>query len=299
MTTIIKPTNDSKGLATHSVASFATKASLIKSKTLMRKYVVKPDQSLKRQTRVSSNLSLDIANPSLIKKRPSLSTKLLKDIAKSPNVTHFNSVVGQSTGAASTVRVTNPAKQQSYDQNETKQEKSRLELMLENGINNSTSHLEKTPKNVYKKRQLGKKIIGISAALSVTLVILALTNINNIKLDVASARSGFSAVLPKNPLSGFKLSSISYGAGFINSIFNNGHSSYTLSQRLSNINNDQLVSYVIKPVSSSYESQAANGKTVYLYSQNQASWVENGYLYTIKANSNLNNHQILDIASSI
>ncbi|HUA13010.1 MAG TPA: hypothetical protein VL989_00710 [Candidatus Sulfotelmatobacter sp.] len=278
------------------VASFAPRSRPAKSRTLARRSVKKPGPSLKRQLHVSHELR---------PKGSEIVPRYIRDLhvkehdltlAKSASITHFSDTSPSIELEPAEKPKEHHAKHLSEEVPSAPAPKSKLDYMLEKALEDSNSHLER-PEKVKTKAKKHKKYLVINLVLLLALLIFVAANFNRIRLYVASNKAGFVAALPTNP-SGFGLSDISYGIGYVNTVFKHGNSSYTITQQTSNLDSQQLVASVVSPQDPNYDVVPTSQKTIYLYGSRNASWVTNGVLYTIKSDGNLSDQQLVSIASS-
>jgi hypothetical protein len=173
-------------------------------------------------------------------------------------------------------------------------------------IDNATSHqqpLHKLPKS--RRRSIVGRIAGVSSvALGVLILvsILGYQNLNNLKIDSASARSGFAASLPARQPSGYTLTNINSNPGEVAINFlNNSDSSrkVTLTEKPSNWDSATLLSNYVSPVSNNYRVVQSKDQTVYILENNSATWVGNGVWYLLTGIQSLSNTQLVDLVSSI
>jgi len=180
-------------------------------------------------------------------------------------------------------------------------------------LRTATSHEQKSP--AYHKRKLrhraGNKI-GLSNravnVISVFLVIVVLgafvtyQNAARISMNLAASRAGFSASMPGYTPSGFGLNNaIKATPGMVTVSFHS-HSddrSFTLTQKTSNWTSSSLLSSVVAVNNQSYQTVEDKGKTIYLYNDGQATWVDGGVWYQISGNAQLGNDQLVHIADSL
>jgi hypothetical protein len=174
------------------------------------------------------------------------------------------------------------------------------------GLERATSHTQKTIK---KHRFASKKQKGHSkpVGLTVTLLILASLagiivwqNLANIEVRIASHRAGIHAKLPGYKPSGFSFRSLAYRQGLvtINFASNSDARYYSVTERVSNWNSETLHTSFVDgngPAST----VATNGRTIYVYGNTNATWVDGGIWYQIEGNSGLSTGQLLKIANSI
>lgn len=150
----------------HKVARSATRHKQQRSSTLMRQSVHKPGASLKRHTKVQSNLAALIEQPD-IKIAPKLSfsvaspkrLELAKKIKRSDLIMHFNPNQPDYSTHRVTVTVNKPAPQPAATPKPLpRQAAPDLDDIFERAIQNATSHLEPAPRKVKKHRfHVGRK----------------------------------------------------------------------------------------------------------------------------------------------
>ncbi|MDB5164158.1 MAG: hypothetical protein JWS12_776 [Candidatus Saccharibacteria bacterium] len=163
-----------------------------------------------------------------------------------------------------------------------------------------------------KTRHKVAKKLGISArALSVSAGVLAVVvlagffgyqNTANLSMRVAAAKAGIHAKLPSYHPSGFAIRGpIQYSPGQITVSFKShaDDRNFKLTQQTSNWNTDTLLNKYVTVNSQPYQTFEANDKTIYIYGNSNATWVNNGIWYQISGNSSLNSDQLLHIASSL
>lgn len=128
------------------------------------------------------------------------------------------------------------------------------------------------------------------------------SNFSKLELYMASSKAGFKATLPSIKPSGYDLSSISTGKGAIEASFksNSDNRTYSISESKSSVTSDQLLtSYILQKAGENYEIIQTEGKIIYIYGSQDATWVSNGIWYIVSDNNSLSNHQIIDIADSM
>jgi hypothetical protein len=157
------------------------------------------------------------------------------------------------------------------------------------------------------KWHMAKKVSGWSV-LAVVLIGLAgagifiNSNFGKLELYMASSKAGFKATLPSIKPSGYDLSSISTGKGAIEASFksNSDNQTYSISETKSPISSGQLLTtYILQKTGENYQTIQTEGKIIYVYGNQNATWVSNGIWYIVSDNNSLTNHQIIDIADSM
>lgn len=189
--------------------------------------------------------------------------------------------------------------------------------IFQRALATATAHEEPevSPKKHVSKRRVASKKSGSSlrlqhrlssvVAVSLAVVVLggffAYQNKVNITTRFASAKAGFHVTLPASQPQGFAASGFHYSVGQVAINFSKPGTSrnYTLSQKKSNLSSDELLASTVAPHSDSYQIVKQGNKTAYIYGNGQAVWVENGLLYQITSNGNLNNSDLLTIVTSV
>jgi hypothetical protein len=108
--------------------------------------------------------------------------------------------------------------------------------------------------------------------------------------------------MPAYQPSGFALTSpIEAAAGVITLQFrsNTDHRTFNVSQRASNWTSQSLLASYVAPTGKPYQTYSDKGKTIYLYNNSSATWVNGGIWYQVEGASNLNTEQLLRLANSM
>lgn len=164
------------------------------------------------------------------------------------------------------------------------------------------------PKPVVTKEKSEKKRRSrLIPAIAVILLVLlgggylTYINIPNFSLKIASSRAGIDANLPGYSPDGFKFDGpISYSPGqLVLKFHDQENKEYKISQRESSWDSQSLLDNFVVRENKDYLTFQERGLTVYIYDNNQATWVDGGVWYTIEGNSQLTSEQILKIAGSL
>lgn len=180
---------------------------------------------------------------------------------------------------------------------------SKTASLLENGMRNAKSH-DQTLSLLPSKRSRSR-LASIGAGGLALLLLGAFVfyqNMPNLAMRYASQRAGIAAQLPDYQPSGFALSSrIGYTPGQIELYFNSNADdrAFSIVQRESTWNSDTLLQNYVSEASENVQTYIDKGRTIYLYGDSGATWVNAGVWYDIKGNSQLNSDQLIRIASSM
>jgi hypothetical protein len=167
------------------------------------------------------------------------------------------------------------------------------------------------PTHQNKRKKLAHKL-GISArAMAISTTVLAgvllggffaIQNVPNLSMRVAAARAGFDASMPGYSPSGFSFKGpIKYSPGQVTISFdsNTDDREYTVTQRSTNWNSDALLSNYVVTSNKQYQTYLDRGRTLYIYDESNATWIDNGVWYQVEGNSDMTTDQLVRIASSI
>lgn len=278
------------------------------SKILMRKVVSKPGPGTKRHIKAQTHTGLTIKQPAaVVSTKPSvlaLDSKRLqhaRHVAQSAAITHFGPDQPASPLPISTEPVVSPAFSQP-PQRSTKRPQTTADLLQRALESASTS--TPAPKAVTHRRSAAKQRIT-AIALSITVIALAafsvFQNMDVIRLHLASSTAGFSASLPEQQPAGYSLGKLTYAPGSVAMNFqgagDNRH--YTLTEKPSAWDSATLRDSFVASEDANYQTVESGGRTIYLYGQNNATWVDNGIWYQVESDGSLNYHQLVELASSL
>jgi hypothetical protein len=293
------------------------------SRTLMRRAVHKPGPSLKRRVKAQGHTDTLAETPlGLIKSSHSvqqLDAKRLQhasQVAKSHFVRHFSPPEAKTGGqvpaapasqpdtAAAKVlaRPAAPTAQPAGQARPAKHSPTTADL-LSRAIEQATSHQQPPPAQP-AGRGRAKRNVAIGAAIGLPVLVLGLIvtqNLSSVRLQTASAKAGFSASLPDYHPAGFSLGQLNYSAGVVAAQFhsNSDNRGYTITQKQSLWDSADLRDNFVATSDPGYQTVQAGGRTIYLYGQGEATWVNNGIWYVIQGNGSLSEHQLVELASSL
>lgn len=180
-----------------------------------------------------------------------------------------------------------------------------IDDLVDKALSAASSHKQKPVK---KTRLFGRMprmaSVGIAVlAIFVLAGFFAYQYIPNVAVRVASSRAGIDAALPEYQPSGFAFKNIQASPGTVTvNYVSNGDSNrqYKIMQKSSNWDSQSLFSNYVSQESKNVQTSSENGRTVYMYGSDSATWVNKGIWYVIEGGTaELNSDQLLKIASSI
>jgi len=297
-----------------------------RAKTLVRSAVHKPAPSPKRQLKAQTHTGLLAKAPSVVV-APKVSVQQVdptrlqhaKHVSKSELIQRFATQASADIVAPQTAPthsqphhpiVTTTPKTSAND-------KQSLDI-FERAIAKATAH-EEPPFNPRKHaRHLRKQarhlkhqtkpvhhrtpsLLAASLAVLVLCAFVAWQNKPGLTLRYANAKAGFSANLPSFRPSGFAFSSFSYAPGSVGISFQNSltHRGFKLQEQPSNWDSQTLLVNQVASNNHSYQTLSVGGRTIYIWGNNNASWVDSGVLYNLTSNGSLSTNDVLNVASSI
>jgi len=287
------------------------------SHTLMRQAVKKPAKSQLAKLKVQPRTDVLVNQPSLLVE-PKLSVASpdpkriarANHVARSKLITKFGKgsapesiisssvldVLPASTAAAPSLSVpaAPPSQQHSMD-------------IFERALKHANSHEQprQAAKRTHKKQtsKAGRITSVSSAALAVLLIggFLAYQNVSNVTVRLASSKAGFAASLPGYKPSGFSVGKFAYSAGNVTINFhsNSDDRRFALIEQRSDWDSDTLLNEFVATRSNDYQTMQTAGRTVYIYGNNNATWVNGGVWYQVNTQGNLSQSQLLNLASSM
>lgn len=265
-----------------------------KSHTLMRSTVKKP-ASKNPQNEISS-----------FKRSGSASSS----ISRSPFVQKFNHSHPTATKRTEHIEVAEvpkphpkPQDNHSHPTHNPKQTKKHHESVEE--IFQRAIAAAPSKKHRSKKERTRASKIGKTATMAATFVLLfgfiAYMNFANLQAQLASTQAGFDASIPSYTVAGYnRRSSIETQPGKISISFtsNTDSRSYQVNQEVSKWSSAALQENFLYARNISYQTTQDAGKTIFLYDEGNATWVNGGVWYTVNSDS-LSTEQLVKIASSL
>lgn len=157
-------------------------------------------------------------------------------------------------------------------------------------------------KQASKRVKKPKRVMRWAASAAVLLAIIgvvALQNRTTIQLQLASSKAGFSASAPGYKPSGFAMAKISYSPGTVSTNYEHNDKSFTVIQKKTAWDSQALLENFVATSNEPYQGYDSKGRTIYVYGQGRATWVNNNVWYQVHADNVLSNEQLVKIASSM
>lgn len=182
---------------------------------------------------------------------------------------------------------------------------------IQRALDDATSHKQPRAKKTSRRHRLSHKLrvstrtVNVAAASMAVLLLVgfvAYQNVPNLSMRVATARAGVNGTLPGYQPAGFGLAGpIQYQNGQIvlNYASRSDQRQFTVRQKTTQWNSDTLLDNFIASNQKTYQTFQDSGKTIYIYDDDSATWVDGGVWYQIEGNSALSNDQLLRMAASM
>jgi len=268
------------------------------SKTLMRGPLKKPNLVQDKST-VSNKAKSHIMPKLSINGFSQERLKHANKVPKSKLISHFNGDNFVSSHAEP-IMITPTAKLVSEISNARLNPEYRPDF-LEAAIDRATSH-EQPPHKLKRSKKKIARNAGISVGIMILVGIVGYQNINNIQIRMAGSRAGFAASLPSYQASGFGLSQIRTNAGEVALNFkdkNNVNKNYVVQEKPSSWDSLALRDNFVSVTDNKSRTLQSNGMAIYLYGDNNATWVNGGIWYLVSGNGTLSDNQIINLANSL
>lgn len=174
--------------------------------------------------------------------------------------------------------------------------------LLEQALAHAVSHEEKAPtvKRRFKHKRLVSSLAGMAAVL-VVVGFVAYLNKASVELQVASVKAGFQASLPGYTPTGYERESAkaSDGKVAISFISPSNSGAFTLTQEASSWDSRTLFDSIVAQDNTTYQTVQSHGRTIYIYGDDKAAWVDGGILYKVNGNTKINSDQVISLATSM
>lgn len=172
---------------------------------------------------------------------------------------------------------------------------------FEKAMHDATAHLETF---VPAARKKSRKLLYSSASIVAVLVLglAAYQFVPEVKVRLAGTKAGFSASLPNYSPAGFGLGNqVAANSGEVTLTYQSrtDDKNYKITQNPSNWTSQSLLNNFVIPANKPYQTYEDSGKTVYIYDNSNATWVDGGIWYRLEGNASLTSDQLLRIANSL
>lgn len=271
-----------------------------KSQTLMRPAVKKP-AVIKNDTQGKQHLPKPAHQDLARKARAQIS-------AKSPLISKFGGIKHHSSVSKKEAHLPVALPTQA-DQNIEQRANTELQR-IEQAIAGATSHLNQLEKGIVKKARLLDRVgfrnrFANIATMACSLLLLvgffAYQNAPALEMRVAAARSGVSAQMPGYKPAGYGVAGkVDSSAGKVTVSFKSrtDDKKFTITQQSSNWNSSSLLANHVAKASQPYQTYQNDGKTVYIFDNSNATWVNAGIWYQVVGDASLTSDQLLRLANS-
>jgi hypothetical protein len=187
----------------------------------------------------------------------------------------------------------------------------KLERLLDEALTQADSHKEAlryyAARHFWQRRWFSgpKRWILISALPLIILggLVFAWKTVPQFSVKIAGLRAHISPVVPSYKPDGYAIASPAKAASGLVSISYQSTidpaQNYEITQGQSNLTSTSIAQSVV-PKGAAVQTSQVQGNTVYIYgSHNDAAWVNNGVLYTIKDKASLNSDQLIKIVQGL
>jgi hypothetical protein len=187
----------------------------------------------------------------------------------------------------------------------------RLERMLDQALTHADTHKEAlryaAAKHFWHRRWFSGVrrwiAVGLVLAVAAGALLVLWQRVPQLSLKTAGMQAHLTPTVPTYQPDGFKLAGPAKAvSGTVDIRYvseSNPDHTYNIVQSQSNLTS-QMVGQNIVPKGSAVQTSQVDGNTVYIYGQdNDAAWVNNGILYTIKDRANLNSDTLIKIVEGL
>lgn len=179
--------------------------------------------------------------------------------------------------------------------------------IFEQAIAYARSHEQPSPnplnhKKAKRSSRRAKKLVGVLASVLMVAFLggfIFWQNRADIELQLASARSGVPASMPAYKPSGYAVKGLTYSPGTVTIGYNGGSGNFNVIQKSSNWDSETLLQNYVATSGQAYNAYQAAGRTVYVYGNGNATWVNGGIWYQINDNGLLSKDQLINLATSM
>jgi len=157
------------------------------------------------------------------------------------------------------------------------------------------------PVNVPNANSRVGRVAAVIGAIVIMGAYVWLQNYPKMAIQAAGNKAGLSASLPGYVPSSFSLKQTSTQPGLVTLRFAapNQSAGLTIAQHRTDWDSNSLLDNFVTKQGGDYAAVSGQGLTVYLFNQNQATWINHGVWYSITGSTRLSREQILKIAYSL
>lgn len=181
-----------------------------------------------------------------------------------------------------------------------KEHKQSVEDIFQKAIADAPTKRKKTKKELSRAQKIGRTV-SMASVFVLLFGFIAYMNFADLQIKLASTQAGFDASLPNYTVAGFNMDrSLDTEPGKVSISFtsNTDNRSYTVDEEVSRWNSTALQENFLSARNISYQTTQDAGKTIFLYDEGNATWVNGGIWYTVSSDS-LSTDQLVKIASSL
>jgi len=184
--------------------------------------------------------------------------------------------------------------------------------IFEAALAHASSHTEAAPyesaaEGMKRKARKHRQVFGIVGSVAVFMLLagfIAYQNRSNIQFQMASAKAGFAASMPNYKPNGYDLKKLEYSSGTVAALYatktaTSNQGAFSITQKKSNWDSQTLLESFVTTTGKDYQGYQANGRTVYVYGDSDATWVNGGIWYQIHANQSMPTDQLVKIAANL
>jgi hypothetical protein len=271
------------------------------SQILMRSAVRKPAPALKRHIKISESTDRSIGRtPELalpLNISPNKRHQRAALTKQSDRISHF--VPPSASPVFKPASTGNQAIDPPPEANPSAPPISPADILLNRALNRATAHEQPAVEITGSKRyRLAFVAVPVLVA---ALLVIGVRDFTSLQLKIASAKAGFATSLPAYRPAGFDLNQLNYNSGIFASEFRakNSNQGYIITQKSTSWTTQDLLDNYVKTAAASYQVVQLGNRTIYLYGNGDASWVNGGIWYQIVSDGSLSESQIIDTINSL
>lgn len=178
-------------------------------------------------------------------------------------------------------------------------------------VQRATSHQQPHHPRTGRRHALTRKInvstrivniTAISLAVVMVIGIFAWQSVPNLSMKLASAKAGVSGTLPSYQPSGFSMDGpIFYRTGQLTLTYRSRSDNrvYQIDQLSSKMSDQTLTDNYLRKFNDGFHVLVYGGKTIYVYGENKATWIDEGVWYKVGGNFALSSEQLVRLAGSL